>query len=254
MFSGPLKLVLQIVVVLLFGGALFCQSGNRPAEKSIVKIEIDSTVEFTALPETKKWSRVFILRRQDEVYRRAYGETVDAALIEALRVALNERPIARPNLKNLGMTSDWLQGYSWLALHNQLPTSAPRQVLASAFSSPAVLRRVVQRMFDDQPRDLIFEIESVCFTVNFDDDSEVKGDGAGSSPFMLPWSLTRNGKAKDTYNANISLALAALMPPETTNREIIAGQKFSVEVVDAVERYVEANWKRWRRKSEPTGR
>lgn len=236
-------------------GVLLALNGGHGAQRAIVKVEIDSTSGPLGNPLIeRKGSLVFILRRQDGVYRRAYGEVVDAALIEALRIALTEPALARPNLKNLGLTSDWLQGYSWLALHNQLGTSAPRQVAARAFSNPAVLQRVVQRMFNGQPHDLIVEVESVRFTVAFDDDSEITGDGAGPFPFMLPWSLTRNGKEKDTYNANISRALAALMPPETTNREIVAGQTFSADAVDAVERYVESNWKRWRRKSGQTGR
>lgn len=248
MFSGPLKLVLQIVAVLLFGGALFCQSENRPAKKTIVKVEIDSG------PATyPQFAPVFILRRQDGAYRRAYGEIVDAGLINALRVALNEPPLTKPTLTNLGITRNWLEGYSWLALHNQIPTSAPKRVLARAFTNPEVIRRVARGMFNEHPRDLV-EVEFLRFTVTFDDGSEVEGDGAGPFPFMLPWSVTRNGKEKETYNANISRALAALMPQGATNREMLTGQTFSVDIVDAVEDYVEANWKRWRRTSGQTGR
>ncbi len=59
--------------------------------------------------------------------------------------------------------------------------------------------------------------------------------------FMLPWKLTRHEET--TYNANISRAVAALMPEKTTNRERLAGAGFNDALADAVMRYVENDWK-----------
>jgi hypothetical protein len=39
------------------------------------------------------------------------------------------------------------------------------------------------------------------------------------NPYMLPWCVTANGTTTKTYNANISRALFALLPPKFDNRE-----------------------------------
>jgi len=99
---------------------------------------------------------------------------------------------------------------------------------------------VVRRMFNDTVGEFVF-LRTIRVTVIFDGDSQaVLYSGSGSNPFMLPWDVTRNGNSITTYNANISRALAALMPPETMNQEYVAGQVFAVEVVDAVRNYIES--------------
>lgn len=239
-------------------------SGNCDAQKAIVTVDIDSTLDNDIpLPQNsfrqnsfrQKWSGVFIIRQKGVFHCVLHGSgmqsdvdghTVDPALIEALRVALNEPPLVKPNLKNLGITPAWFREYSSEALNGHIGTSVPKQVVARSFGNPAVVQRAVRDMFNDRPGDFFgfFDVPDVIVTVTFDDDSVATISGAGFFPFLLSWSITRNGKEIETYNANISRALAALMPPEAINRDKLAGQLFAVEIVDAVTHYVELHWKR----------
>jgi len=59
---------------------------------------------------------------------------------------------------------------------------------------------------------------------------EISVTSAGVLHSCLPWCITRNEKPICTYNANISYALAALMPPNATNREKPVGSMFAVEI------------------------
>jgi hypothetical protein len=58
---------------------------------------------------------------------------------------------------------------------------------------------------------------------------------------MLPWKLSRNGET--SYNADISRAIAALMPKKTVNRERLAGQEFAANLAESMMRYIESDWK-----------
>jgi hypothetical protein len=68
---------------------------------------------------------------------------------------------------------------------------------------------------------------------------------------MLPWEVTSGsggatsggGPSTTTYNANISRALAALMPKKATNRYQLAGDDMGSALTDAVMHYIEADWK-----------
>lgn len=60
---------------------------------------------------------------------------------------------------------------------------------------------------------------------------------------MLPWKVKRNGEELVTYNADISRAIAALMPKESTNRSRIEGQSLAVDLGQAVMQQIRADWK-----------
>src|SRR3981081_2311206 len=57
---------------------------------------------------------------------------------------------------------------------------------------------------------------------------------------MLPWKIA--GQDVDNFNAQISLALSALLPPNTVNKERLAGDDFLPELVEAVLSSIETEW------------
>jgi len=258
---------LAIVFFLALAGALLAQSGrktdrkardshavtpypeNADAQKTIFGIDIDSTLNFSGHSEFQEWSAIFI-HREKGVFRRvlrgkgagsvADGEAIDAALIEALHAALNEPPIVKPDLKNLVINVDWFKEYISASLMQSSPSS-PKQAVSKSFPDLAVVKRIVRSMFNDQTSE--FSVSPIVrVTVFFDGNSQVEFT-SGAGPFMLPWYVMRNGKEIPTYNANISRALVALVPPETLNRDDLTGQDFGVRVVDAVRQYIESHWK-----------
>jgi hypothetical protein len=87
--------------------------------------------------------------------------------------------------------------------------------------------------FDDYP--------SVEVVVTFEDGSSVEANSHLWYEFMLPWKLSRNHET--SYNADISRALAALMPKKATNRERLAGQGFDAALAKTVMSYIDADWK-----------
>jgi hypothetical protein len=56
---------------------------------------------------------------------------------------------------------------------------------------------------------------------------------------MLPWKIESDGATHETFNANISRALAALLPKKTVNRPRISGEGLQEIVRKSVDRAVE---------------
>ena len=236
------KVALNIVVALMLGAVLLAQNGirsprktpgpraarphpgNPDAEKTIRRIDIDSTIKYWAPLLPEKWSAVFI-HRDNEGYSLVVlgtgagsfpdGQTVDAALIEALHAALNEPPIRKPDLKNLVANVDWFKEYISASLMQDFPP-APKQSLSKTLPNLAVIQRIARKLFNKKPGEFADD-HTIRVTVVFDGDSEVSFT-SGSGPFMLPWDITRDEKEITSYNANISRTHASGDPAGRSHR------------------------------------
>jgi len=208
------------------------------AEKSVRRIVIRS--HWGGLGPAKQSN---LLIRQSGGAFFLGGERVDAARVRALVAAMNEAAIRRPALGNVGLTPAWLQANATAtALKNDrsFDDAAPdqKELFYATFHDMHTMSGIVASLFDTMRTD---DYPSVDVTVTLEDGSAVFAKSSAWDPFMLPWRLGREGEK--TYNANISRALADLMPPGTTNRERLAGKGFDAAIAEAVMLYIEQDWK-----------
>jgi hypothetical protein len=155
---------------------------------------------------------------------RAGGKIVPRAKIEALVTALEAPRIAQPDQGNLGIDAAWREGNAdkaFGAFSTWSRVSMPEQkaFYIASFKDPQVMRDGLHEGFrsfhtDDYP---LVEVK-----VAFSDGSTRTAVSMSQSVFLLPWDTTPDGH-ESNYNADISRALAALMPEGATNRERLLG-------------------------------
>ncbi len=152
---------------------------------------------------------------------------IDAQLLGSFLTALREPDIPEIDLSNLGITQEWLirnhegplsqyQGGPEVRARNQ------QALYRARFEDPAYISPLLSRIYksgfhtDDYP--------SVQVLLTFEDGSDASLSSHSQQPFMLPWKIERNGATHVTFNANISRALAAMLPKKTVNRPRISGE------------------------------
>lgn len=184
---------------------------------------------------------VLVIQSENGSYHQG-RKGIDAALVEALVTAIKEPVIAVPNLPNLGVTPEWVKtnAVSAAIKHAANFTDAAKnqqELYVRAFNDLTLMGKVIPQMFksvrfDDYP--------SADISVTFRDGTILSASSRSWHEFMLPWKLSGD---QQTFNANISRAVAALMPVKATNRDRLAGLGFDVAVAGAVMRYIEDDWK-----------
>jgi hypothetical protein len=170
------------------------------------------------------------------------GKSVSAAQVQALVVALSAASAANPDMANLGVTPEWLK--------EKVGSQHPRD-LSQATETTANQ----QRMFNDSfaNLDLIAKVLPTLFTytkfddypfskveVVFEDGSKLTAESHSYYVFMLPWKI--DGEKSETYNADISRAIASLLPKKTVNKERLEGDELGSQLTDAVMQSIEREW------------
>jgi hypothetical protein len=229
------------VYLFLFAASLLaCSSvaANPDTSESVKSIEI-----------TSSWGGLGGLSKTDLVVRNEKGryysgrKQIDASLVLALVHALDEPPLSEPQLANLGITQSWLEEKATPSALGHTPYSATtnqKDLYLKTFTDPSAIEKIVPRLFQ------FIRTDDYPFThvnVIFHDDRVLEFESGAWYEFMLPWNVTRGGDTTKTYNANISRALAALMPPRATNRSRIAGAGLESELADAVMENIKTQWK-----------
>jgi len=213
------------------------------AQKSpIAQVTIDT--HWLGLSQVSN-TKVLIVR-DGNGYRRGQ-DRIESQLVESLLTALNEPSIPEPELQNLGINQAWLDANAIPAVEKyaryavSFDDAAPNQkaLYKTSFTSQTLIEQVVPNVLNVSRSD---DYPSVKVEVTFDGGSKATVDSDSQGLFMLPWKVKRNGEAFDTYNANISRAVAALMPNNATNRARIAGERLDVDLADAVMHYIEKDW------------
>ncbi|HLW84257.1 MAG TPA: hypothetical protein VKR60_03520 [Candidatus Sulfotelmatobacter sp.] len=247
--------------VLFFLGALALLPCPASAQnpRVIRRIEITSTwsemgggpgrahKESSPSATDQPGSTHLVIHRQGEVYLRD-DHAVDASLVAALAKALSAPAKPEPSLDDLGVTPAWLKANaSAVAKHfaeTRVTNNGPvhERMLESTFADPVTVNKVVPSLFDKRHyscADCGRPILLVKVAVNFEDFTTLEASSSSRFPFMLPWRLA--GTATDTtaFNADISRAIAALMPEKSTNRARLAGENLATELGGAVMMVVE---------------
>jgi hypothetical protein len=170
---------------------------------------------------------------------------IDPGQIKALVASVQAPTISAPTARNLGIDSGWL-----LQSVREVPTQGESAKFYSAAANqqalydqnygdlgvigqllPSLFRFV---RFDDHP--------SVKATIQFADGHSWVVTSESYYPFMLPWTVSQQGRQRTTYNADISRAVAALMPSETPNRERLTERELKSELSNAVMQHIQNQW------------
>lgn len=233
-------LVLAIIVA-VSGPAL-------PAEPAIRQIEIKSSWGGLGRPQNTE-----LAVRHDNGEYRLGSRRIDRANVESLLASVRQPPQMKPTLQNLGMTDEWLtnaadklekdaerSGGGDSALYKLGHGSADQKGLfRRSYIDPNFMAKVLPQIFrcchtDDYP--------GVKVTILYDDGSRTVISSHSQSEFMLPWKVEDGNATVETFNKNISVALAAIIPKKATNRERISGQGLDLALAWVVMDVIEGDW------------
>lgn len=170
------------------------------------------------------------------------GKAVNAPSVKGLVAALTAPTIAKPDINNLGVTPAWLKANA----ASQRPraraqatetTANQRQLFDTSFTNPEVIAKILPSLFayvsfDDYP----FASVEVAFA----DGSKLAAETHSYYLHMLPWKIS--GQNAETYNADISRAVSALLPAKTANKERLAGAGLASRLAEAVLSSIETEW------------
>jgi WG repeat protein/FAD binding domain-containing protein len=225
---------LRLIVML----ALSISAPAVHAQKIVSQIEIHSGWGGLGTPQNAN----VIIQRKNGVYLRD-GKPVFTAQVEALVAALEAPRIPEPEMKNLGVTPEWLKAQ----VTSQRPkgstqtfdtTANQRELFTATFTNPELVAKVIPNLFEYTRFD---DYPFAKVKVDFDDGSKLTAESNSYYVYMVPWTL--NGSKDESYNAEISRALSALLPSKAPNKERLSGDDFLTQLVDAVMNSIGAKWK-----------
>jgi hypothetical protein len=162
---------------------------------------------------------------------------IDANLVGALANALRAPVNPEPTREDLGFTPAWLKanasslGQSFAASTFIGGKPIHQSAFELAFADPAAVDKAILLLF--QPRrcvDCDRFTQSVEISIEFDDGTRVAARTSSEFPYMLPWHMQSDGKDTVAYNADISRAIAGLMPEKSANRSRLAGERLATQL------------------------
>ena len=229
--------------VLAFLPFLLCSihisAAPSTVHRSVVSVEI-ITDETT-----------FLFRKESDVFLRT-GKNVslpavpiDPKLIKALAIAISRPALISPDPANLGITQDVLKSHAedW-AEHSgyvgETSNAHQKEFLIASFSDLSLVRKVLPGVLNTRWTD---DGAWVRFSVKFSNGSNVSGSSDQLPPFMLPWKMDINGHKVSNFNAQISQAIAALLPEDAQNRERLKGTGFDQHLQSAMMDAIRGRWK-----------
>jgi hypothetical protein len=224
-------------ITILIATALANVAFGQSTAKPVREIKIHSGWGGLGRPQ----SAAATIRRENGQYLRD-GKPINAALVDAFLLALNAPVIAKPQMENLGITSQWLTKSLSLA-EKSMPgsfsdaTPSQKSLFASSFVNPALMANVVSDLFayssfDDNPY--------ASAEVTFDDGSRLTAKTHSYYVFMIPWTVSGKG---ETFNADISRTFSALLPAKAPNKQRLVADKFVSKLGETLMQRIEPEWK-----------
>lgn len=215
-------------VLLFFIVWFICVSPNSFAQiNDVAAIEIESI--WTGLGPTSE-SKLSLKEKNGEYYVK--GKRVNKRLIERLLLELQE-PFNIPTVENLGITEAWLQANAKSTLPERLKKShqSEKDLFLSSFQDIKLIEKLLPGILggwwtDDYPE--------FALQIKRKDGSSVIINSSRQGIFMVPLAIIENGGARFSYNANLSRAIAALLPEKFTNRERLSGKHLSQRIAEKV--------------------
>ncbi len=170
------------------------------------------------------------------------GKQVEQSKIDALVAALRASIISAPDPSNLGITPAWIDEQiadqkGRFRLEVARATETQRALLADTLKNRRKVERIVPELFkyvrfDDYPR--------AAVEVTFEDGAKLSAETHSYYPFMLPWSVGVFGE--QTYNTDISRAVANLLGKKSPNKDRLGGSTFADELVETTKSSIKREW------------
>ncbi|HET8887771.1 MAG TPA: hypothetical protein VFQ41_02635 [Candidatus Angelobacter sp.] len=157
------------------------------------------------------------------------GQPVSAVQVQSLVAALSAAPLTKLDMTNLGITNEWLASNvqsQWPPAGYRAPemTADQKKLFQKSFTNLNLVAENVWPAF----MSIRTDYSAFCkVEIVFDDGSKLSAESYSYSPFMLPWSM--KGR-RFTYNADISRAVAALLPAESANKGELAGDELASDL------------------------
>jgi len=224
------------VILFLFLTCIFSFAQTRDVQE----IKITSTWGGLGTPQQ---SELLITHKSKDYYVK--GNKIEKRLIDNLLNAIESPEIKQFETRNLGITQEWLNAYAEIAVKEYadyyFSVAAPNQkeLYLSSFKNLQFIEKILPSVLsggwsDDFPH---FEVE-----ITEPDASKTIVSSDEQPSFMLPWKIVKNNKTTQTYNAEISRALAALLPKKFVNRDRLSGDNLRRVLAESVMRHIKEDW------------
>jgi hypothetical protein len=204
------------------------------AQNNVFRFSIDSTGDSS----TKK--------NETHVNAPKISEDVVSqdSVVQLVR-ALHAPALRTPELENLGITSAWLTQYASVEAKRAGTLGEPnderqQDFFRKSFTDLALVKSLLPRIVGSSWTD---DPVWVHVSVKFANGDVWAAETMNQPAFMLPWACKVAGRTTRTYNADISRAVATLLPAGTVNRDRLAGTGLEELIRWAVEPTIQTQWK-----------
>lgn len=171
----------------------------------------------------------------------AGARQIPSAVVQDLCGAIFASPVARPDLRSLGLSPQWLDEVAKGALvafekqHSVRLTAHEQQLFTSSFHDRQLVQQSIETALlthtDDHPKILV--------EVRFRSGKLLTLSSRSQYAFMLPWTIEGDGKHALTYDPHIALAVAKIIPAGFTNSERLTDEKLRSDVAYFVTKHSE---------------
>lgn len=184
--------------------------------------------------EVSRDLRLVIESHNDVIVSGRHGINPD--LVKKLIASLTSPMLPAPTPSNLGITDAWLK--------QNVPTllegaANQKTLFQDSFTDSKTVADLVPfafkfMKFDDYPQ--------LSVTISLKDGGQWVCSSNSYYPFMLPWKVNLGGNEENSYNADISRAIAALMPKDSLNRNRLSDEELKEWLSDAVMTHIKEHW------------
>ncbi len=189
----------------------------------IVSIRISSEWIGFAHPPHVSSAMEIVRKGESFIAFGAVPTEIETSRVEALLSALSQPPIELPDVINMGFTPDWLEKNIDRLMSELFAeySDEGKKRFRLNFSNFDYFAKCVTDSFcgcwtDDYP--------TLEVTVNTKDGSPIHLRSSSQQRFMIPWEIKRAGFSLKTYDAQLGIAIASLMPPGMLNRTRLSGE------------------------------
>lgn len=164
--------------------------------------------------------------------------------VMALVRALTAPVMSSPSMSNLGITRAWLAAHAAAAAKHFGELGEPnderqQEFLRRSFTDLALIRRVLPHVVGASWTD---DPAWVHVVVRFAGGRTVSAETMNQAAFMLPWTSKADGRQTCTYNADISRAVAKLLPEGAVNKDRLQGRGLMDQIVFEMHGSITQRW------------